>query len=398
ELGRTLRAHQVTTLWLTAGLFQVMVEERLDDLGGVRQLLAGGDVLPPEAVKAVQRRFPALRLINGYGPTENTTFTCCYTVPEGWSGAALPIGIPISNTHVYVLDASLRPVPVGVPGELHAGGAGVARGYLNRPALTAERFVPDPFSPEPGARMYRTGDRVRWRAEGTVEYRGRLDEQVKIRGFRVEPGEVEAALRRHPAVRECAVLAREDQPGRKRLVAYVAGEADAEALRAHLRRTLPEHMVPGAFVFLDQLPLTPSGKLDREALPEPEEAMREAEYVAPRTPVEQKLAAIWAEVLGRDRVGVQDDFFAIGGHSLLAARVISRIRGELDGTVGVVALFDHPTIDGLARFLLDRQSTRASRTAEPIPSPQRILSQLEELPAEELDRLLAVTPPPGVTE
>ena len=352
ELGRAVMEHGVTTLWLTAGLFQVMVEQRLDDLRGVRQLLAGGDVLPVEAVRRVRERFPAMRIINGYGPTENTTFTCCHTVPAGWSGGPVPIGRPVSGTRVYVLDAALRPVPAGVPGELYAGGHGVARGYLGRPGMTAERFVPDPFGAEPGARLYRTGDRARWRADGTVEFLGRVDAQVKIRGFRIEPGEIEAALRRHPSVAECAVVvrqdgARDDVPGEKRLVAYVVGDADADALRGHLRASLPDYMVPAAFVALDALPLNANGKVDRRALPAPDFSAADA-FVAPRTPVEEVLAGIWAQVLGRDRVGAADNFFAIGGHSLLATRVVSRVREVFGVEVPLRAVFECPTVARLA--------------------------------------------------
>jgi amino acid adenylation domain-containing protein len=367
ELGRTIVGHGVTTLWLTAGLFQVMVEERLDDLRGVRQLLAGGDVLPVEAVRRVRDRFPSLRLINGYGPTENTTFTCCHTVGETWSGGPVPIGGPISNTRVYVLDAAMRPVPIGVPGELYTGGDGVSRGYLGRPALTAEKFVPDPFSAARGARMYRTGDRVRWLADGTVEYLGRLDRQVKIRGFRIEPGEVASVLHRHPAVTDCAVIVREDAPGEKRLVAYVVGDADAEALREHLRRSLPEYMVPAAFVALDALPLTPNGKVDRRALPAPELASDEDAYVAPRTPVEQTLAAIWAEVLRVERVGAADDFFGLGGHSLMAMRIVSRIREVLGVELPVRDLFEGPTVARLAERVeaLGGAATQAA-AAQPV--------------------------------
>ncbi|HYH82011.1 MAG TPA: amino acid adenylation domain-containing protein [Longimicrobium sp.] len=393
-LGRAIARHGVTTMWLTAGLFQVMVQERLEDLAGVRQLVAGGDVLPVEQVLRVRRRFPGLRLINGYGPTENTTFTCCHTLPAGWSGGSVPIGSPISGTRVYVLDAWLRPVPIGVPGELCAGGDGVARGYLNRPAQTAARFVPDPFGPGPGARMYRTGDRVRWRADGTVEYLGRMDEQVKVRGFRVEPGEVETVLRRHPGVADCVVVAHADEEGGRRLVAYVAGGADADALRAHLGRSLPGYMVPGAFVALDHLPLTPNGKVDRRALPEPVHAAAEARYLAPRTPVEATLAAICAEVLRLDRVGVDESFFALGGHSLLATRVISRVRAAFGVELPVRALFEDPTVAALARLLADAPAPVAADAGagEGVgadSSPHRLLTVLDDLSEEALDRLLA---------
>ncbi len=346
ELGRSLREHAVTTLWLTSGLFQAMVEERLDDLGDLRQLLAGGDVLPAWHVIKVRERFPHIRLVNGYGPTENTTFTCCYSVPNGWSGASVPIGGPIPNTRVYVLDEALRPVPIGLPGELFAAGDGLARGYVGRPALTAERFIPDPFVP--GGRMYRTGDRVRWLAEGVVEYRGRLDEQVKIRGFRIEPGEIESVLRGMDGVGDCAVIVREDAPGDKRLVAYVVGDGEPDALRASLRGRLPEYMVPGAFVFLDALPLTPNGKLDRKALPAPDYAGAADAYVAPRTPTEEMLAGTWAEVLRLDRVGVAENFFHLGGHSLLATRVVSRIREVFGVELPLRALFEGPTVAEMA--------------------------------------------------
>jgi amino acid adenylation domain-containing protein len=366
ELGAALTRHGVTTLWLTSGLFQVMVDERLDDLRTVRQLLAGGDVLPVEQVIKVQARFPACQVINGYGPTENTTFTTCYPVPAGWTGGAIPIGAPISNTTVYVVDAALRPVPVGVAGELYTGGEGVARGYLGRPAMTAERFVPDPFG-KPGSRMYRTGDRVRWNAQGVVEYLGRIDQQVKVRGFRIELGEIETRIRQHADVRECVVVAREDAPGDKRLVAYVVGHADAEALRAHVRETLPDYMTPAAFVSLEALPLNPNGKVDRRALPAPEYVGAEDAFVAPRTPAEEVLAGIWAEVLRVERVGARDSFFDLGGHSLLATRVVSRIREVFGAELPLRALFEGPTVAELAERVEQARGTGAAALPPVLP-------------------------------
>ncbi len=347
ELGGAIARHGVTIAWLTASLFEVMVQERLDDLRGLRQLLAGGDVLPAETVRAFVRAVPGCRLINGYGPTENTTFTACHTVPADWQGGAVPIGTPISRTRVYVLDAALRPVPAGVPGELYAGGDGVARGYLGYPSLTAERFVPDPFSAEPGARMYRTGDRMRWTLDGVLEFGGRLDAQVKVRGFRIEPGEVENALMAHADVQETRVIVREDVPGDPRLVAYVVGGADADELRAHLRHRLPDYMVPSAFVAMERLPLTANGKLDTKALPAPRAGGGD-DYVAPRTPTEEVLAETWAAVLRVDRVGVEDSFFALGGHSLLAMRMVSRVREVFGVEVPLRALFEAPTVAALA--------------------------------------------------
>ncbi|WP_420125382.1 non-ribosomal peptide synthetase, partial [Longimicrobium sp.] len=354
----------------------------------LRWMLTGGDRL---------RARPGAGLpfvvSNNYGPTECTVVATSGVV-ETEGTRAPSIGGPIENTRVYVVDAGMRPLPVGVPGELCIGGAQVARGYLGRPGLTAERFVPDPFSAEGGARLYRSGDKVRWLADGTIEYLGRLDEQVKVRGFRIELGEIEATLRRHPAVTDCAVVAREDAGGEKRLAAYVVGEVEAEALREHLRQSLPEYMVPSAFVPLDALPLTPNGKLDRRALPAPDLASVEEAYVAPRTPAEEALAQIWGDVLGIERVGVEDNFFAIGGHSLLATRVVSRVREALDVEVGVVALFDHPTVAGLARWLGERGAAGAAVWAPEAvdaagASPDRLLTMIDGLSEDELDRLLS---------
>ncbi|HST60795.1 MAG TPA: amino acid adenylation domain-containing protein, partial [Longimicrobium sp.] len=350
SIGRALAEHGVTVLWLTAGLFHLVVEEDIEILEGVRQLIAGGDVLSVPHVRRVLAELPETALINGYGPTENTTFTCCHRIgaaPRG--GASIPIGRPIANTYVRVLDAGMQPVPMGVAGELYAGGAGLALGYLNQPERTAETFVADPY--RPGARLYRTGDRVRWRADGTLAFLGRVDTQVKVRGFRVEPGEIEAVLRAWPDVREAAVVVREDEPGDRRLVAYVAGEVAADEVREHLRGRLPEHMLPGAIVRLDALPLTANGKLDRKALPAPDLASAEEAYVAPRTPAEEVLAGIWAEVLRLERVGVTESFFELGGHSLLAVRMVSRVQQVFGVEVPLRALFEGPTVAELTRVV-----------------------------------------------
>jgi aspartate racemase len=356
-LARVVRRHGVTTLWLTAALFHEVVDGAPGGLPPVRQLLAGGDVLSPRHVGRVLREWPGVRLVNGYGPTENTTFTCCHTVTAAdLERPSVPIGRPIANTRVYVLDRHGEPVPVGVPGELHAAGDGLARGYLNCPDLTAERFVPDPWSGAPGARLYRTGDLVRWRPDGTLEFLGRTDAQVKVRGFRVEPGEVEAALGQHPAVREAVVTAREDRPGERRLVAYLVPregpEAGPSGLRRFLAERLPAHMIPAAFVTLTALPLTPTGKVDRSALPAPEPAPVEGSAPAgPMTPGEALVARVWAELLERPDVRARDDFFALGGHSLLATRLVARLEEALGFEVPVALVFEAPTVAGLAARL-----------------------------------------------
>ncbi|HEX2201844.1 MAG TPA: non-ribosomal peptide synthase/polyketide synthase [Longimicrobium sp.] len=347
-LAKQIRRHGVTHLQCTPSLAaMVIAESGVEALAGVERLLLGGEAMPADLAAQLLRVLPE-GLVNMYGPTETTVWSSTHLVDR--AAGTIPIGRPIANTRVYVLDAGLRPVPAGVPGELFIGGAGVTRGYHQRPGLTAERFVPDPFGAAPGARLYRTGDRARWRADGRLEYLGRLDEQVKLRGFRIELGEIEAALRAHEGVRECAALVRADGQGGQRLVAYVVGDAEPDALRETLRRGLPEYMVPGAFVFLHALPLTPNGKLDRRALPEPTAALAERAYVAPRTPTERSLAAVWADVLEMDveRVGADDNFFELGGHSLLATRVMTRIRRELSADLPLRVMFEATSLARLA--------------------------------------------------
>ncbi|WP_244221665.1 non-ribosomal peptide synthetase [Corallococcus exercitus] len=357
ELGTLLTVEGVTTLWLTAALFEQMVLHEGASLAGVRQVLAGGDVLPvPRVREHLARMAPDAVLVNGYGPTENTTFSTTHTLRAGDTvERSVPIGRPLANSTAWVLDAHLQPLPPGLPGELYVGGDGLAWGYLQRPDLTAERFIPHPHSATPGARLYRTGDRARWRDDGTLEFLGRTDFQLKLRGFRIEPGEVEAVLRQAPDVREAIVLAREDVPGEKRLVAYVVLEQDGastDRVKAHAQRQLPDYMVPSAWVMLPSLPLSPNGKVDRKALPAPE-APRSPESTreAPRNALEARLAAIWAEVLHLDAVGIHDDFFDLGGHSLLATQVVSRIRAVLGVELPLGELFNAPTVAALAQHL-----------------------------------------------
>jgi amino acid adenylation domain-containing protein len=382
--------HGVTTLWLTSGLFHLAVEEGLAPLGGLRQLLAGGDVLSRPHLERALAALPGVDLINGYGPTENTSFSTTHHLRGGLAAgeASVPIGRPIAGSHAYVLDRSLRPLPVACVGELYVGGAGVARGYLGHPALTAERFLPDPFSANPSGedRLYHTGDLARWRPDGTLDFLGRRDFQVKVRGFRVEPGEVESALLLHPGVREAVVTAAAEAGGGHRLVAwYVPEGADGPApveLRAHLQESLPEHMVPSLFVPLAELPLNANGKVDRRALPAPEAQLAgearsagEAE-IAPRTPprnpVEEVIAGIWEDLLGLDPlkqpVGVDDDFFHLGGHSLLVIRLLSRLRQAFGADLPVQRVFAAPTVAGLAAAIGAMTAmTAAGRREEATP-------------------------------
>ncbi|MCA1614516.1 MAG: AMP-binding protein, partial [Acidobacteria bacterium] len=352
-LRKTVAEQQVTTLQLVPSMLQSFLDG--DDLKAcncLRRVFCGGETLPH---KLQERFFVNLdaSLHNLYGPTEVSIDASCWVCRRDSNQHFVPIGRALANTRIHILGAGLEHAPVGVAGELYVGGDGLARGYLNRPALTAERFVPDPFGPA-GARLYRTGDLARYLADGTLEYLGRADQQVKIRGYRIELGEVESALCKHASVREAVAVAREDVPGDKRLVAYVTGTSGARAvpaeLRSHLRERLPEYMVPSAFVVLDTLPLTPNGKVDRRALPAPDSTRDalESPYEPPRTPVEEVLCGIWAEVLGSERVGVEDDFFELGGHSLLATQVISRLREALQVEVPLRALFESPRVKQLA--------------------------------------------------
>ncbi len=346
-----------------AALAQGIVPEALREL-----MTAGEQLRVTEQIRRWLEAAPECELVNLYGPSETHVVSALRLSGETAGWPALPsIGRPVSNTQLYVLDASLGPAPLGVPGELFLGGDSVARGYLGRPDVTAERFVPDPFSGDPGARMYRSGDRARWLAGGELEFLGRVDQQVKVRGFRIEPGEVEAALEAHPGVRRALVDAREDAPGHRRLVGYVVPEEGAEVtpaeLRAYLATRLPEYMVPGAFVVLEAFPLTPSGKIDRRALPTPDASDGEA-YAPPRTPAEEVLAGIYAGVLGRERVGARDGFFALGGHSLLATRAMSRIREAFGVEVPLRVLFEAPTVAALAEHV---EGLRGSGAATPPP-------------------------------
>jgi amino acid adenylation domain-containing protein len=352
-LRRAVEDAGATCLFLTASLFAEMSATDPGALALFKCVWVGGDAVSPDAIRKVSGERPSCLVVNGYGPTEVTTFASSYPA-SGLAAAetAVPIGVPLDNTRVYVLDAGLQPVPVGVTGELYIAGAGLARGYHGRAALTAQRFVASPFGPA-GERMYRTGDWVRWRGNGVLEFLGRSDEQVKIRGFRIEPGEVAAALQRQTGVAQAVVVAREDRPGQKQLVGYVVSEAgapvDPQAIRRKLLSELPDYMVPAAIMMLNRLPLTPNGKLDRKALPAPE--FVSTSQRTPRTPQEEILASLFCEVLALPQVGIDDSFFDLGGHSLLATRLVSRIGDTLGVHLEIRAVFEAPTVAALAELL-----------------------------------------------
>jgi amino acid adenylation domain-containing protein/non-ribosomal peptide synthase protein (TIGR01720 family) len=377
QLAAWAEAQGITVLNLPTAYWHEWVRE-MDERGGapprtLRLMVVGGERARPEAFAAWERVGRGIPCLNAYGPTEATvTATVHQAAPAADPRAEVPIGRPVAGARAYVLDRRGEPAAPGIPGELYLGGPGVARGYLGRPALTAERFVPDPFSAEPGARLYRTGDRAKWRTDGTLEFMGRVDDQLKVRGFRIEPGEIEAALRTHPAIRDAAVAAREDARGVRRLVAYVAGpeRADVAELRGHLRQRLPEHMVPAVFVPLDALPLTPSGKVDRRALPDPDAPAEEpsAAYEAPSGNVEEILARLWAEALGRDRVGVHENFFELGGDSILSILVIGR-AAEHGIRLTPRQVFLHPTIAELATVAGTAAPVQAEQGAVTGPAP-----------------------------
>jgi amino acid adenylation domain-containing protein len=370
-----IQRERVTTLHFVPPMLQLFLEEPgVETCESLRRVVCSGEALPRELQERFYSRMSGVELHNLYGPTEASVDVTAWKCERGGGRRAVPIGRPIANTRLYVLDREMRPVPVGVNGELYLGGVALARGYHARPALTAEKFVPDPFSAQGGGRLYRTGDVVRYLPDGNVEFLGRADGQVKVRGFRVELGEIEAALASHELVGDAVVVALggEGEPGGRRLVAYVVGgnrqpPAPGE-LRAYLKEKLPEYMIPHEYVPLDGLPLTPNGKIDRRALPTPERsrAATGQDYVQPGTEVEELLAGIWAEVLRLERVGVTDDFFALGGHSLLATQIISRVRDLFKVEVPLQVVFVEPTVAGLGRSVSAALSSARGEAPPPI--------------------------------
>ncbi|MFC3455258.1 amino acid adenylation domain-containing protein [Amycolatopsis speibonae] len=377
-LADAITRHRISTAWLTSSLFDHIVDENTAALTGLRQLLVGGEALSVTHVRRAAAALPGTRFFNGYGPTECTTFATCHPitapVPAGLTG--IPIGRPLGNTRVYVLDEHGRLAPTGVPGELHVAGPGVARGYRGQPDLTEEQFVPNRFDTT-SDRLYRTGDIVRHNADGDIEYLGRVDDQVKIRGFRIEPREVEAALLSHEDIAQAAVVVRADSSGQKSLVAYlkVSGVFDETALRTRLRGVLPDYMVPAAFVALPELPLTINGKLDTKALPEPVGTGpdKATPFAPPRNPTEETLAAIWAQVLDRETVGRDESFFDVGGHSLKAAQLAVRIGETLRIELPLRTLFERPTIAKLAEEINGGRRTTGARAFDPVAMLRGVL-------------------------
>ncbi|MFT3803347.1 MAG: amino acid adenylation domain-containing protein [Burkholderiaceae bacterium] len=366
DLAACIERSGVTLLWLTASLFHQVVDAQLGALWRVRQLLAGGDTLAPGHCQRVLDELPGCTLINGYGPTETTTFAACHRMMPGERlEGRVPIGRPVANARLYVLTAEDQLAPIGVPGELYIGGDGVASGYLNDPELTAARFVPNPFEPANSPdRLYRSGDQVRWRADGVLEFLGRRDHQIKLRGFRIELAEIEAVMRTHPLVRDACVVLHQEGDDR-RLYGYAALEAGqgAQEVRRYLQQQLPDYMVPAVVIGLDKLPITPSGKVDRQALPRPtgDDWHGHAPFAAPQSELERLVAAVWGELLQLERVGLHDNFFDLGGHSLLLAQVHGRLQSLLGRPLAMIDLFRFPTVESLAAHL--RQSEQPQPAA-----------------------------------
>ncbi len=380
DIGDVIKKYGVSVLWLTSSLFNTVIDEEPEALFTIKQLLIGGEALSVTHVRRAIDLLPSTRIINGYGPTENTTFTCCYPVPRKLCNdiISISIGRPIGNTVVYILDTHLNPVPVGVHGELYIGGAGLARGYLNHPELTAEKFIPNPFSKDSKSRLYKTGDIVRYLPDGNIEFLGRKDNQVKIRGFRIELGEIEAMLDQHSVVKQVVVLAREDKPDNKRLVAYIVPENDSKTLTSELRdflkTKLPEYMIPSVFVPIDSIPLTQRGKIDRKVLPKPEQYYHEEKnnFAEPRNDLEFQLTKILERVLNVQSVGITDNFFELGGHSLLVVRLINEIKKTTGKKLGVKDIFHNPTILQLAESLMREDSSDASSLIVIKPSGSKV--------------------------
>jgi acyl-coenzyme A synthetase/AMP-(fatty) acid ligase/acyl carrier protein len=396
---RLIHERAVTIIGVTPSLLEVLLNEPgIERCRSLKTISCGGETL---SVGLQERVFAVLgaRLYNTYGPTETSIDVTSWVCRSDSERRSVAIGRPNGNTQIYLLDDALHPVPIGVAGELYIGGEGLARGYINQPGLTAEKFIPDPFNGEPGARLYKTGDLARYRAGGEIEFLGRIDNQVKLRGFRIELGEIEVALARHTGVSEAAVIAGEAARGDRYLIAYVVPSPgvvlSVGELRSFAEASLPGYMVPSVFMLMDALPRTRNGKINRRALPAPDRAWHELEksYTGPRNRVEELLANIWGEVLGLERISIHDKFFELGGHSLLATQVISRIRAVFQVEVPLRSIFETPTIAGLAETVestlgqaggtgssqikrLPREQYRATLSAQGVPEISEVLKEL----------------------
>jgi len=369
ELVKIMSDQKVTTITIPPSVLAVLPTDPLPDL---KTVVTAGEAVSGELV---ERWGESRQFVNAYGPTETTVCASMHECVENYPKGP-PIGKPIGNFQLYILDKNFQPVPVGVPGELCMAGVGLARGYLNRPDLTADQFMPNPFSGVCGERLYRSGDLVRYLEDGNIEFLGRIDQQVKVRGFRIELGEIEAILDKHESITDLTVLAREDKPGDKRLVAYIVtnnkNELNAAGLKSYMRSELPEYMVPTAIVFLDELPLTPNGKLDRNALPIPEISRDDlaSQYVAPSNDGEEKLVQIVSELLQVEKVGINDNFFELGGHSLLATQFISRIREAFDVELPLKVLFEKPTAAEIVQEI--NRASQEEKVLSTTPSIERV--------------------------
>ncbi|QLE51261.1 amino acid adenylation domain-containing protein [Nostoc sp. C057] len=387
-LSQIIQEQKVNTLFLTTALFNLMIETMPQGLSGVKQLLFGGESVSVPHVRRALELLPKTQIIHAYGPSECTVFTSCYPIPKQLAENIhlIPIGKPIGDRTVYILDENLHRVPIGITGELYVGGASVGRGYLNQTKLTRERFIPNPFIE--GDKLYKTGDLARRLPDGNLEFISRIDTQVKIRGFRIELGEIEVFLNQHPDIKQVVVTVREDEPGNKYLVAYLVtkdNQPTPSTLRNFLKKKLPDYMIPAAFVFLEAFPLTPNAKINRRALPAPDISQRnlEVDFVPPRTSTEQELATIWVEVLKVKQVGIHDNFFELGGHSLLATQAISRLREAFSVDFPLRYLFENPTIAELAQKVIAQQIEQAENDAL-----AQILKEVDQLSDQEVTQEL----------
>jgi acyl-coenzyme A synthetase/AMP-(fatty) acid ligase/acyl carrier protein len=394
QLDDVLNREKVSALWLSSGLFNTVVDKKIEALRNIRQLLVGGDVVSPAHVQKVYASNPNITIINGYGPTENTTFTCCYTIPRDWPlDRSIPIGRPIRNTQVYILDENLQPLPVGIPGELYCGGDGLSHGYWNKPELTAQAFVAHPFFA--GARLYRTGDRVRMLADGNLEFLGRLDSQIKIRGFRIELGEIETAIRAIAGVEDAAACVDSNVADSKRLLAFVVGRPGyalvASELHGQLRRALPEHACPSRIFIVEKLPLGPNGKVDRKALLQfaTNDSANDQIESRPLNPTESGIANVWKEILKVREMGPDENFFHLGGDSLRAIQSVLQINRALNSNISISHIFQAPTIRSLAKKIESIHTQTASAIRRSPKPPVRTAADVSSLSDSEVDSLLS---------